>query len=120
MELITIISARKVLESFADKEDINARLAYWMTKFIAKTQTDYDFYISERKKIYDKYAERESDGAYTVSEDKVANFREDIQSLEQAPAEDPGIKFNLSELSAELKLSMRQMYPLLDFIDEDK
>ena len=43
-----------------------------------------------------------------------------MEELGQTNVEDPGIRFNLSELATELRLSMQQMYPLLDFIDEDK
>lgn len=120
MKLITIICARKVIEGFADKEDLSAHLAYWMTKFIAKTEGDYEFYKQETKKLYDKYSEVNSEGKYFVPADKVSAFRADADNLDSTEAEDPGIRFDLSELSAELKLSMRQMYPLLDFINEDK
>ena len=120
MELIKIINARTVLDSFADKEDIGAHLSYWMTKFIAKTQPDQEFYAGEARKIFDKYAEKKEDDKRVVPADKVLRFQEELNGLGQTEAEDPGVRFNLSELAAELKLSMRQMYPLLDFINEDK
>lgn len=120
MKLIEIISARKVIEGFADKEDIGAHLSYWMTKFIAKTEGDYKFYRDETSKLYAKYAESTDDGKAFIPADKVSAFQADAHELDNTEAEDPGIRFDLSELSAELKLSMRQMYPLLNFINEDK
>lgn len=120
MELYKIISARGVLESFAEKSDIGAHLAYWMTKFVVKTNDEYEFYLSEMRKLYAKYATDNVDGSAFVPNEYVTEFNEAVDTLNKTDAEDPGIRFSLSELSAELKLSMKQMYPLLDFIDEEK
>lgn len=122
MELIKVVNARKVLDSLADQVNIGAHLAYWMTKFVVKTESDHAFYASEMRKLFEKYAtQKEGDeDALLIPNDNVAAFNAAVDALNKTDAEDPGIRFNLSELSAELKLSMKQMYPLLDFIDEDK
>ena len=122
MELIKVVNARKVLDSLSDREDVGAHLSYWMTKFVVKTESDHEFYASEMRKLFDKYATKKEGDKDTIliPTEKVAEFNAAVDSLNKTDAEDPGIRFNLSELSAELKLSMKQMYPLLDFIDEDK
>ena len=122
MELIKVINARKVLDSLSDREDVGAHLSYWMTKFIVKTDSDHEFYASEMRKLFNKYAtERDGDeDSLLIPKDKVAEFNMAVDTLNKTDAEDPGIRFNLSELSSELKLSMKQMYFLLDFIDEEK
>lgn len=120
MELIKIINARTVLDGFADKEDIGGHLLYWMTKFIARTQSDQEFYAGEARKIFNKYAVKNTEEEMVVPAERVSDFQKEIRELDETEAEDPGIRFDLSELSSELKLSMRQMYPLLDFINEDK
>lgn len=122
MELIKIISARRTLEELFEKEDICAHLSYWMTKFVAKTEGEHAFYASEMRKLFDKYAvECESDdGSVLIPNENVAVFNAAVDELNKTDVEDPGIRFNLSELSAELRLSMKQMYTLLDFINEDK
>ena len=120
MELIKIINARKVLDGLSDKGDIGAHLSYWMTKFVVKTASEQEFYATEMRKLVNKYADGQEDGTFSVAAEKVSEFNEAIDTLNRTDVEDPGIRFNLSELSAELKLSMKQMYPLLDFIDEDK
>lgn len=122
MELIKIVNARKVLDSLSDRDDVGAHLSYWMTKFVVKTGSDHEFYASEMRKLLDKYATKQGgdDDTLIIPNDKVAEFNAAVEALNAADAEDPGIRFNLSELSTELKLSMKQMYPLLDFIDEDK
>ena len=122
MELIKIVNARKVLDSLSDREDVGAHLSYWMTRFVVKTESDHEFYASEMRKLFDKYATKKEGDNDTViiAADKVAEFNDAVDALNRTDAEDPGIRFNLSELSAELKLSMKQMYPLLDFIDEEK
>lgn len=122
MELIKVVNARKVLDSLSDREDVGAHLSYWMTKFVVKTESDHEFYASEMRKLFDKYATKKEgdEDAILIPTEKVAEFNAAVDALNKTDAEDPGIRFNLSELSAELKLSMKQMYPLLDFIDEEK
>ena len=122
MELIKIVNARKVLDSLSDRENVGAHLSYWMTKFVVKTESDHEFYASEMRKLFEKYATKKDGDEDTllIAADKVAEFTDAVEALNKTDAEDPGIRCNHSELSAELKLSMKQMYPLLDFIDEDK
>lgn len=122
MELIKVVNARKALDSLSDIDNVSAHLSYWMTKFVVKTESDHEFYSSEMRKIFDKYATKKEGDADTVliPTERVAEFNAEVDALNKTDAEDPGIRFNLSELSAELKLSMKQMYPLLDFIDEEK
>lgn len=122
MELIKVVNARKVLDSLSDREDVGAHLSYWMTKFVVKTESDHEFYASEMRKLLDKYATKKEGDKDTVliPAEKIAEFNDAVEALNKTDAEDPGIRFSLSELSTELKLSMKQMYPLLDFIDEEK
>lgn len=120
MKLITIVNAHNALDAFADKQDIGAHLAYWMTKFVVKTQSDAEFYASKATELYKEFGEQRDDGDYVVSRDKIVPFQEAMKKLQETEAEDPGIRFSLSELSQGLKLTMKQMYPLMDFIDEDK
>lgn len=122
MELIKIVNARKVLDSLSDREDVGAHLSYWMTKFVVKTESEHEFYATEMRKLFDKYATKKEGDEDTllIPGDKVAEFNAAVDTLNKTDVEDPGIRFDLSELSTELKLSMKQMYPLLDFIDEDK
>lgn len=120
MELIKIVNARNVLVSLSDHEDISLHLSYWMAKFVAKTESEYNFYTVEMRKVFDKYAQKNDSGEFFIPVDQVNDFNTDIAKIGEMSVEDPGIRFNLSELSSELKLSMKQIYPLLDFIDEDK
>lgn len=122
MELIKVVNARNVLDSISDREDVGAHLSYWMTKFVVKTASEHEFYATEMRKLIDKYATKQESKEDTIliPNDKVAEFNAAVEALNKTDVEDPGIRFSLSELSTELKLSMKQMYPLLDFIDEDK
>ena len=122
MELIKVVNARNVLDSLSDREDVGAHLSYWMTKFVVKAANEHEFYATEMRKLIDKYATKQEgkDDTILIPNDKVAEFNAAVEALNKTDVEDPGIRFNLSELSAELKLSMKQMYPLLDFINEDK
>lgn len=122
MELIKIVNARHVFENIADKENVSAHLSYWMAKFFAKTEAEHSFYVSEMRKILDRFAVKKEgeDDVTFIPSDSVADFNFAVENLNKTDVEDPNIRFKLSEVAAELKLSMRQMYSLLDFIDEDK
>ena len=72
------------------------------------------------RKLFDTYATRNDDDTILIPKERAAEFNAAVEALNETDVEDPGIRFSLSELSTELKLSMKQMYPLLDFIDEDK
>lgn len=120
MKLITIVNAHNVIDGLADKENIGAHLAYWMTKFVVKTQDEAAFFQTEMRKLFEKYGTKNEDGAYAVPNENAAAFAKDAEALQNTEVEDPGIKFSLSELSTELKLSLKQMYPLLEFINENE
>ena len=120
MELIKVVNARKVLDSLSDREDVGAHLSYWMTKFVVQSEQEHEFYVNEMRKLFDKYAEKNDDDSLFVPTENITGFNAAVEALNKTDVEAPNIRFNLSELSAELKLSMKQMYPLLDFIDEDK
>lgn len=118
MKLITVVNACTTIQGLTEKENLNAHLAYWLAKFIAKTQDEYKFFQTEMKKLIDKYGKVNEDGSVSVEPEKVEDFTKEVEALQDTEIEDPGIRFSLSELSAELKLSLKQMYPLLDFINE--
>ena len=119
MRLRNILKTRQVLETLADK-NISPRLAYRMTKFVTKTQGEQDFYIREMQKILQEYATQSDEGNLVIDLHNIDVFNAKVADLENTEVDDPGIRFNLSDLSNELKLSMKQIFPLLDFIDEDK
>ena len=120
MELIKVVNARQTLDSLSDREDVGAHLSYWMTKFVVSTKSEHEFYVKEMQKLLDKYGVKGEDDKLVIPMDKVADFQKEAVELENTDVEAPAIRFSLSELAQELKLSMKQMYPLLDFIDEDK
>ena len=120
MELIKVLGAKNVLESLSDREDISASLSYWMTKFVIECETEYNFYCTEMQKLIDKYKDPNAKGEVKIAEDKQAEFAAEIEKLEKMDVEAPKIRFPLSEIAGELKLSMKQIYPLMDFIEETK
>lgn len=121
MKLKTIVTAHNAVENIAADKSIGIHLAYWLAKFVSVTQSDVDFYTEELKKIIKEFdAKVLEDGGIEVSTEHQADFLDRVNALHGTDAQDPGIRFSLSELSNELKVSLQQMYPLLDFIDENK
>lgn len=120
MKLVKIVDARQVLEGLSEKDNISAHLAYWMAKFVSRTKEEHTFYVREMQKLFNSFATKKPDGTVLIPNEKVDEFNKAVEALDETDVEDPGIRFNLSELSSELKLSMKQIFPLLDFIDENK
>ena len=120
MELIKVVNAKRTLEGLASQENIGAHLAYWMTRFVVQAQHEHDFYIAETKKLIEKYSEPKEDGGVYIPPEKAEEFNNAVDELGRTDVEAPKIKFALSELSRELKMSMKQMYQIIDFVDESK
>ena len=119
MNIIKVVNARNVLKEFSDDKNISTRLAYLMTKFIAVTETESEFYMAELREIVNKYAKIEDGKEETIiPAENIEGFNKEVLELNETPITDPGIRFSLSELSENLKLSMKQMHHLLDFINE--
>lgn len=119
MNIVKVVNARNVLKEFFDDKNISTHLLYLMTKFIAVTETESEFYMAELRKIVNKYAKIE-DGKEEaiIPAENIEDFNKEVSELNETPIPDPGIRFNLSEISDNLKLSMKQMQHLFDFIDE--
>lgn len=118
MELIKVIHARQTLDSLSDRENIGAHLSYWMTKFVVQTQNEHEFYAREMQKLFEKYGKKNEENNLTIPPENVPDFQKEVVALENTDVEVPSIRFSLSELAQEIKLSMQQMFTLLDFIDE--
>ena len=126
MKLINIYNARTVIETLADCKDISFSTAYWMAKFIERTHADNEFFVSEMSKLLGKYAETDENGEYVtdgtnikLKPDCVEEFNRRSEELQNTEVDDPNIRFKYSQLE-DIKLSMKQIYPLMPFIDEDE
>ena len=120
MRISQILLAREAINSIDRTAQLDVKLVYTLTKFLTKTQNDYNFYISCVQDILNEYSEIAEDGRLMIVPERIDDFNRKMRELENLEVEDPGIRFALSDLSNELKLSMKQIFPLLDFIDEDK
>lgn len=120
MKLIGIVNAHNIVGGFAEKENIGAHLAYVMTKFVIATQGDADFFAKKMRELFIKYGEEKEEGRMEIKPENIKEFQAEIETLQNTEADDPGIRFSLSEMSRELKLSMKQIYPLMDFITDDE
>ena len=121
MKLIDVVNAYNSINGLSENNNIGAHLAYIMTKFVITTQPDFEFYIKELRKLFEKYGKKddETDEIVILSEN-TDEFKKSVQDLQNVEVDDPKIYFSLSELSNELKLSMKQIYPLINFIKEDE
>ena len=129
MKILKLVNAVGLVEMLARQHEIeDTGLVYWLTKFVLCSDHERNFYKNEMVKIINKYAEKDEegnvkygeDGSFTVTVDNVALFNDAIIALDNTEVDAPNIKLPLSLITKEFKLSMEQMFLLIDFIDENK
>ena len=118
MKLIDLLAARKTLSDLSNRDDILAKLSYWMTKFVIQTDGEAESYDASLNKILSKYGESGEQGT-TIRKENIAEAQAEIDSLNSTEVEAPTIRFKLSDLS-DINLTMKQIYSLFPFIDEDQ
>lgn len=119
MKLIDVINARRTLEGLANKE-ISVRLSYWMNKFLSLTEDDEIFYQDKVKEIVDKYDATVLEQGVEVKSEYLPKFNQEIKELQDTEVQEIDIKFSLKDLSNDLKLSMKQLYPLMPYIKDEE
>jgi hypothetical protein len=111
------------LSEFTEKE-MPLRLAYKFSKILSSIEKDYEFYISEMRKIIMKYSEKDEQGNpiqdnenIKIQKDYASIANESVQELYNMEFNLPDIKFSLSELE-DLSIKPSSLQVLLPFIEE--
>lgn len=106
------------------QEKLSPKLSYKLMKFVRKIDVEEDFYNKKINELVDKYGERDgenklihTDTGVKIQEDKISICNLELQEIEDVEVDTPDITFTLDELS-EIKLSVRDMFFLQDFIAE--
>lgn len=118
MKLINVINANNVISNFVD-ESIDAQLAYKLMKFVTSTESEVEFFKLQMQKLVDKYSETDNDGTKHIPPANVEQFNDDAMKVQDTEVDAPAIRFSVAEL-APLKMTMRQMFALSDFVDDQK
>ena len=123
MKVKQLIEAKKVILPLI-QEKLSPKLSYKLMKFVKKIEVEEDFYNKQIGELIDKYGERHSDNnlIYTdngvkIQNDKISNCNAELQEVDNVEVDAPDLSFTLDELS-EIKLSVRDMFFLQDFIKE--
>ena len=123
MKVKQLIEAKKVILPLI-QEKLSPKLSYKLMKFVKKIEVEEDFYNKQIGELIDKYGERDSDNnlIYTdngvkIQNDKISNCNAELQEVDNVEVDAPDLSFTLDELS-EIKLSVRDMFFLQDFIKE--
>ena len=129
MKIFNLIKSRDILSAYKDTQ-LSPALAYQITKFLIKSQTEEEFYYSRLRALFDLYAEKNKDGTIMIINDGqgvkiqqnlLEKFQADYEELENTEVEAPDIKFALSAITKEINsITVNQMNVLMDFIDEER
>lgn len=123
MTIKRLIEAKRVIMPLI-QEKLSPKLSYKLMKFVSKIDIEEDFYNKKVNELVDKYGVRDeenklihTDTGVKIQEDKVSICNLELQEIENVEVDAPDITFTLDELS-EIKLSVRDMFFLQDFIVE--
>lgn len=123
MKLITLLTARKALP--LDMNEIDIQLKYKIMKFIKSTNSDEEFYNSEISNIMLECAEHDENGNVKqnkngdvlINTDMKEHFYQQTNALNNTEIDVKEFSLSTDEV-AQLKLSIRQMLDLADFIEQ--
>ena len=123
MKFKQIETLYSTLSEFTEKE-MPLRLAYKFSKILSSIEKDYEFYISEMRKIISKYSEKDDqgnpiqeEGNIKIQKDYVSMADKSVQELYNMEFNLPDIKISLSELE-DLSIKPSSLQILIPFIEE--
>ena len=101
------------------------RLSYKITLILDKIDCDYNFFISEMKKIIDKYGLKDEQGEFIqengnikVNPDFITLAEKTLLELQETEIKLPDVTLTLDELES-LNIKPADLRALLPFIKED-
>lgn len=124
MKINNLIQVRKILTAHSN-DKMPTALAYKMMKLLKASDNEDAFYTQKFKDIIENYSQKDEKGNLVfekenvkIQEDKIFECQEAINNLENTEVEKPAILFTVKELS-DLKFTIKEIYILDEFIDED-
>lgn len=123
MKLGNIETLYNTLSSLKEKE-MPIRLSYKFTLLLDKIDCDYNFFISEMRKIINKYGLKDDQGELVqengnikINPDSLGLAEKALQELHETEITLPDITFTLNELES-LNIKPADLRALLPFIKE--
>lgn len=125
MKLGNIIKIQRVFMAIR-KEKISPILSYKIFKLLTQIeQNQIKFFNEQYKEIAKKYAEKDTNGNFVltnggnaqITEDKQKDFLKEMEALENLEVDTPNTTFSILELS-EIKLSIEDIATLNPLIKE--
>ena len=123
MKLGNIETLYNTLSSLKEKE-MPIRLSYKFTLLLDKIDCDYNFFISEMRKIINKYGLKDEHGELVqengnikINPDSLALAEKALQDLHETEVKLPDITLTLDELES-LNIKPADLRALLPFIKE--
>lgn len=124
MQLGSIENLYNTLSSFKEKE-MPIRLSYKFTLILDKIDCEYNFFISEMRKIINKYGLKDENGELIqengnikINPDSINLAEKALQELHETEITLPDVTFTLDELET-LNIKPADLRALLPFIIED-
>lgn len=124
MKLGNIETLYNTLSSLKEKE-MPIRLSYKFTLLLDKIDCDYNFFISEMRKIINKYGLKDEHGELVqengnikINPDSLSLAEKALQDLHETEVKLPDVTLTLDELES-LNIKPADLRALLPFIKED-
>ena len=124
MKLGNIETLYNTLSSLKEKE-MPIRLSYKFTLLLDKIDCDYNFFISEMRKIINKYGLKDENGELVqengnikINPDSLSLAEKALQDLHETEVKLPDVTLTLDELES-LNIKPADLRSLLPFIKEN-
>lgn len=128
MKLHNLIEARNTLANHAN-ERVSVKLAYWIMKFLKKSEQEETFYYDKYRELLNEFAKRDENGEIMRRPDapdqillipeRIEEYRSKVAELENTEVDVPDVRLTLG-LLGELKLSAQEVYSLDELIVEEE
>lgn len=124
MKIFELIKARQVFEEISQQK-LPISIAWKISKFLSKIDTDYKFYAERMAEIIreyslkdDKGAPIQEDGGFKINPELKEECVQKVQELEAVEIEIPDITFTLEELK-DISFSPAELKTISAFVKEE-
>lgn len=124
LTMAEVVDSVSILQKLVNKP-LKTIVAFQVARIIREIEKEFNLFQKSRKDLVEKYGERNEkgelitteDGNYTISQDKVNDFNEEMLSIMNEVVTLNANKIHLEDLEGET-FTPGEIHPLMAFIEE--
>jgi len=123
IKLINIMEINSIFSKYYNSK-LPIKTSFKIMKFSQSVEKEVEFFKNKLAEIVDQTAEKDADGRlkqingeYILIPEKIDDFNQQYNELQEIEVEIEDLKFSLNELES-LELTPQELYTIQDFIEE--